>query len=227
MVQPHFSVLFLLFFASVVLHAQTPQDMPEYKAAWTTIDSLEKEGLPRSALEKVEALSKRAKQDAAHPQYVKTVIYRNKYLTQLEEEGFAKAIERIQAETEAADFPVRPVLHSLLAELYQSYLQRNQYRIQQRTETTGFLPDDITTWTVGQLTDAAGAHFLKSLADQRTAEVPIEQWEAITANSEAVDHNLRPTLYDFLAHRALDHFMNEAPALFFRRARCAGSSFVV
>lgn len=213
MARPHFSVLFLLFFASVVLHAQTPQDMPEYKAAWKTIDSLEKEGLPRSALEKVEALSQRAKEDAAHPQYVKTVIYRNKYLTQLEEEGFAKAIERIQAETEAADFPVQPVLHSLLAELYQSYLQRNQYRIQQRTETTGFLPDDITTWTVGQLTDAAGTNYLKSLADQRTAEVPIEQWAAITTNSEAVDHKLRPTLYDFLAHRALAHFMDEASFL--------------
>ena len=213
MAKPHFSVLFLLFFASVALHAQKPQDMPEYQAAWKTIDSLEQEGLPRSALEKVEALAERAKQAEAHPQFVKTVIYRNKYLTQLEEEGFAKAIERIKAETEAADFPVQPVLHSLLAELYQNYLRRNQYRIQQRTETTGFLPEDITTWTIGQLLDAAGKHFLASLSDQRAVAVPIEQWAAIMANNEAVSHNLRPTLYDFLAHRALRHFMDEASFL--------------
>jgi uncharacterized protein YfaS (alpha-2-macroglobulin family) len=211
MAKHHLLILLLALLPGAFLHAQSTkpaQDMPEYKAAWKTIDSLENQGLPRSAFEKVEALYERAKKDKAHPQVVKAVIYRNKFLSQLEEEGTAKAIGRIEKEIQDADFPVRPVLHSILAELYKNYLERNQYRIQQRSETQDQVPEDITTWTIGQLSAAASQHYWRSLADKRTQEWDIESWDAIIQNEAAVDHNLRPTLYDFLAHRALDHFMD-------------------
>jgi len=202
-------LLLLLLPGARLMTQNTPSTMPIYEAAWKTIDSLEQEGLPRSALEKVEALQKRARRDEAHAQIVKTTIYRNKFRSQLEEEGMAKAIQRLERETKAASFPVQPVLHSVLGELYMQYLRVNLYRIRQRSDTQGYLSEDLKTWSVEQLSEAAAGHYLRSLGDPRTFGLPISEWTAITQNNEAVKHDLRPTLYDLLAHRALDFFTNE------------------
>ena len=54
-----------------------------YAAEWKTIDSLEQEGLLRSALEKTESLQKRAADDKNGAQVVKCLLYRGKFTTPL------------------------------------------------------------------------------------------------------------------------------------------------
>ncbi|MCB9286853.1 MAG: hypothetical protein H6560_05990 [Lewinellaceae bacterium] len=182
-----------------------------YQAEWKVIDSLENEGLPRSALEKVNELYERAKKDEEPAQVVKTIIYRNKYQMQLEEQGAAKVILRMAGEAEEADFPVRPILYSLAGELYQRYADQNYWRLANRTTTAGFLPDDLETWSLGQLLQEASRYYLMSVEDSRLAEVPITDFDAITyvSKGEGNTDELRPTLFDFLAHRAIEHFANE------------------
>ncbi len=63
-----------------------------YAAEWKTIDSLEQEGLLRSALEKTEELQKRAADDKNSAQIVKCLLFRGKYTTLLEEDGLAVAM---------------------------------------------------------------------------------------------------------------------------------------
>ncbi len=180
-----------------------------YQEEWKVIDSLEAQGLPRSALDKVEELYQRAKKEDQPAQLVKTIIYKNKYQAQLEEEGMVKVIERMKEEAQEADFPVKPILHSLLGELYQQYIDQNYWKLMGRTAVSGYLPEGLQTWSLDQLLEAASGHYMKSVRNAETFDIPIEEFDAITRKGSPGVDELRPTLYDFLVFRAIEHFSNE------------------
>ena len=179
-----------------------------YEQAWKTIDSLDRQRLPKSALEKVTALYERAKKDNNPSQLIKTVVYREKYQSQLEEDGYTKAIYRMEQEMETATLPVKPILQSMLGEIYMSYLDRNYWKFQDRTDTKNFDNTDIRTWSVKKLIAESNRLYKASLAYDNLENITIEDFEAITTKGSSIA-GLRPTLFDFLAHRAIDHFMNE------------------
>ena len=183
-------------------------DYDNYDAEWRTIDSLQQQGLPKSALKKTEALLTRAKSENNAPQTVKALVYYNKYQTQLEEDGYVKSIYRMEQEAEKAAFPAQPILQSMVGEMYQNYLMQNQYRIRNRTQTIGFQQDDVQTWTAEQLAQKAIDLYNASVTHERTQEVKLDDFNAILTEGKLTE-KLRPTLYDFLAHRAIDFFMNE------------------
>ncbi len=179
-----------------------------YSADWKVVDSLEQKGLPKSALEKVEEIQGKAVKSNNQPQQAKCLIFRGKFMTQLEEDGFVKAINQFVLEEKQAAAPMKSLIQSMLAEQFSSYLQRNYYRFNNRTETPDFKTDDIRTWSVGQLSSESRKYFLRSVEDESTKNTIIQDWDAILRGGKNVD-NLRPTLYDFLANRALDFLMNE------------------
>ena len=191
-------------------HLKTmPQIPPEdYESEWRIIDSLDNQGLPKSALEKVDALYQRAKEEKNAPQLVKTLLYKGKYIVQLEEEGQVSAIQLLEKETAAAEFPAQPILQSILAEVYQRYLSDQYWRLADRQSTSGYQPEDIQTWTVDHFEKRIGQLFQASLNHKDLDKTPIAGFSAITIPGNEEDE-LRPTLYDFLAHRAIDYFMNE------------------
>ncbi len=179
-----------------------------YEAEWKVIDSLEGQGLPQSALAKVEELYSRLKKENEPGQLVKAVIYREKFKSQLEEKGQVKAIQRLEAEVEQSDFPVKQVLYSMLGELYSQYLTENYWMIAQRTQTAGFDNNDLETWSATQFMETASKYYYLSLQDERLAGISIKTFNAVMTEGN-LDEALRPTLYDFLAHRVIDHFSND------------------
>ena len=179
-----------------------------YPDAWRTVDSLDKQRLPKSAQEQVEKIYKRARLENNYPQIVKSVIYRSKYVSQLEEEGMAKVIANWEEEIKNADAPTQQILQSVLAQVVDSYRQNNSWRLRNRTETQDFDNQDIKTWSSEQLTDYSLNLYLASLEKSDVLKAqPFSEFQAITTDGNAEE--LRPTLYDFLAHRAIDFFMNE------------------
>ncbi len=179
-----------------------------YEAHWKTIDSLEHQGLPKSALENVLLIYEKAKSEENAAQIIKCLIYRGKYESQLEEDGLVNAIFKWETEIETAKFPVKQMLQSMLAEMYQGYLNNNRWRFQNRTETGEFKKEDIRTWTIEQLIDKSGELYKASLSEKGTQKVKLEDFDAILYNGDN-SMGMRPTLFDFLAHRAIDYFMNE------------------
>ena len=210
------SLLFIAILAMVSLHFYTNtqnQLMPNfekenYEKAWGVVDSLEQKGLPKSALEHVEAIYNKAKKEANSPQTIKAIVYKGKYQVQLEEDGLVKAIYAFEQEMEAAEFPAKAVLQSMLAEMYSQYLQNNLWKIRNRTETVNFKNDDVQTWTMGQLIDKSRTLYLASVSGQMTQKIDVDNFGAILQNGQNTA-GLRPTLYDFLAHRAVNFFNNQ------------------
>ncbi|MFK7809162.1 MAG: MG2 domain-containing protein, partial [Saprospiraceae bacterium] len=180
----------------------------EYAAEWKSIDSLQQKGLPKSALEKVEALLVKTRADKNPAHTIKALLYRSKYESQLEESGSSKAIVKLEQEMESADHPVDAVLASILAEAYTQYLQSNRWQIQQRTNTVSFDNEDLETWTIDQFATKSMELYRLSVSNPNLRKVDIQNFNAITSNNSNTD-DLRPSLFDFLAHRAIDYFMNE------------------
>ncbi len=179
----------------------------DYSAEWKKIDSLVNRGLPESALKEVEALYQRAKNDNNPPQIVKTVLHLGKFTGQLQEEGQSKAIQLMEKELETSGFPVRSIFQSYLGKAYANYLSQNRWRFRDRTSTadpTG----DFTTWSPNQILKKSRELILASVADDKTRMVKSIDFSAILTEGKNTEA-LRPTLYDILAHHAIDFFSNE------------------
>ena len=177
-----------------------------YEKEWKTVDSLDRLGLPKSALEIVEKIYKKAKNEKNNDQILKSVFYRMKYVNASEENAFSILLHDIEQEISESTFPNRNVLHSIKAEMYWMYYKNNRYKILDRTNTIGYKSDDIETWTMDQLTDRVIKHYNASLLQKDSLfKTDISVYHEIInfGNKE-----LGSSLYDFLAQRAYQFFQN-------------------
>ena len=180
----------------------------DYLKEWKTIDSLEQQGLPKSALEKVLALYDRVQKEDNPAQSIKCILYRSKYESQLEEDGMVKAIAKMETEISTAKSPTKALLQSIVAEFYNQYLQQNRWKIKERTNTVEFDNKDMQTWSMDLFAEKIMTLYKASIQDPELRSIRIKNFDAITSESVNTDQE-RPTLLDFLAHRAIDYFMNE------------------
>ncbi len=182
----------------------------DYNAAWRTVDSLEQQGLTRSALEVVEEIYKAAKKDNNQPQFIKSVFYKLKYGNYIEEDSHVKIVNDVKAEIDSADFPANAILKSILANIYWQYYQNNRWRFQQRTETVNFDNEDFQTWDLSRLIKEIVKYFQASLEESdKLKKISIKEFEDILVYGTTEHSYLRPTLYDLLAHQALQFFVND------------------
>ena len=182
----------------------------DYNAAWRTVDSLEQQGLTRSALEVVEEIYKAAKKDNNQPQFIKSVFYKLKYGNYIEEDSHVKIVNDVKAEIDSADFPANAILESILANIYWQYYQNNRWRFQQRTETVNFDNEDFQTWDLPRLIREIVKYFNASLEQSdKLKKISIKEFEDILVYGTTEHSYLRPTLYDLLAHQALAFYVND------------------
>jgi hypothetical protein len=137
---------------------------------------------------------------------IKAIVYRMRYESVKEEDAFVKALDRLNEELKTASFPVAPVLHSMLAECYWRYYQDNRWRFANRTQTTKFELKDIHTWDLKTIMEAMTTEYELSLKDADALKKTTPDLYGETIENNTNERQLRPTLYDFLAHRAVDFF---------------------
>lgn len=65
-----------------------------------------------------------------------------------------------------AEFPVKPVLQSLLADAYWQYYQANRWKFYNRSQTVAFDKEDVATYDLKALTQAAIDNYKASLANE-------------------------------------------------------------
>lgn len=203
-----------LFFANLLLFAITNmlQAQPKfnYTTAWKKADALiNKKGLPESALKEVQTIYNAALKEKNDAQLIKALVYRINIQQQKEEEADVKSILQLEKELGAVKEPVKSILANLLAEAYWQYLQNNRWKFYNRTNTDAkFKKDDISTWTIDDLHQRITTLYLQSLKQESLLkQTKLENFEPIIVKGNV--RHLRPTLFDLLAHRALDYFEND------------------
>ncbi len=186
-----------------------------YQQQWSRVDSLTQKGLSKSALEQVMNIYKKAKAENNAPQLVKAVIHRMKLQSYTEEDAMKKMIGDLKKEASSARFPARPLLHSMLAETYVRFYAQNRYRFLNRTETADYKNDDINTWDLKKIVKETIHEYELSMVDEDSSKhAQVNIYDDVIQKGNADDaRKFRPSLYDFVAHRALDFFVNEESGL--------------
>ncbi len=183
----------------------------KYKIEWAKVDSLEKQGLTKSALVETNRIYALSRKENNAEQVIKSLMHKAKFEAPIKEGAFINTISELEKETELADFPLKPVLHSMLAELYWQYYQRNRWKFYNRTETINFDNDDLATWDLNKLVAVTTKNYLLSVKNiDSLKHTSLNLFNEIIVRKESSER-LRPTLYDFLSHRAIDFFINEEP----------------
>ncbi|MFT3946863.1 MAG: MG2 domain-containing protein [Agriterribacter sp.] len=183
--------------------------MNTYDSAWKKIDELvNKKGLTKSALEEAEKIYAKAKKEKNNPQLIKALVYQVNLGGTTSENAETAHIQKIEKEIAVADQPARQILQSISAEMYWHYFQNNRWKFYNRTNTTDFNKDDIATWTIDDLHKKITELYLASLQNEQLLQkTSLTDFEAVIIKGNT--RKLRPTLYDLLAHRALDYFEND------------------
>jgi uncharacterized protein YfaS (alpha-2-macroglobulin family) len=191
--------------------ASAQQPVGSYNAAFKKIDSLlQKAGLPNSALTEANKIYARAKKEKNNAQLIKSLIYISFIQLSKEEDAPLKNIQLWEKEIPTAAEPARSIMQSITATMYWTYFQNNRWRLYNRTETVNFKKDDVATWSINDFHKKITELYLASLSKEKLLqETKLEPFDPII--EKGINRHLRPTLYDLLAHRALDYFRSSEP----------------
>ncbi|TAH40731.1 MAG: hypothetical protein EYC69_10095 [Bacteroidetes bacterium] len=213
---------FILFSFSNALFAGTDKtnlvskgESKKYTTLWARVDSLDNKGLRRSAYDLSLEIYSLAKADDDAAQIVKAMIHRLKFKDYTEEDAMLKNLRDLEAETKQAGFPAKPLLHSMLGEMYWGYYQNNRYRFLNRSETLGMDETDPATWDLYKIVKTCQSHFDQSLIQiEDSKKTPVDVMNPVLIGIEKdQERKFRTSLFDFLAHRALDFYTNSESGL--------------
>jgi len=183
-----------------------------FEKAWDKVNSLEKQGLSKSVFKKVTEIHKEALDASAAENLIKALIYQGKYYNEVEEDAMVKTIELFEESIAKAGQAEKSIMQSLLAELYDIYLMRNLWKINKGTENAESTDLDIRNWSPGQFVDKSTNLYLTSLEYEDLKDMGLDDYQSLIKESENTE-GLRSTLYDVLAHRAVDYFKEGKPFL--------------
>ncbi len=199
-------VIFMLTGTSVSLMAQTKND---YDKNWKKAEAFEKKGLTKSALQEVLLIYNMAAKEGNDAQQIKSCMYQIKYRNMVEEDSRENNIFFVDTLIAKAKAPAKNILQSMHAEMFWQYLQNNRWKFYNRTKLTEEKSKDITTWSIDKFYTTITKLYKASLQnDALLKNTKLDGLDAIIIKGENT-RQLRPTLYDFLIHRALEFFMND------------------
>lgn len=205
-------ILFSLFILLITTSCNTAQNT-NFETRFSTADSLLNQGLPREAIKIYDDIYLHALSENKHEELIRSIVERNKSICFIEEEPLVGIIEQLNKDIEHIKAPAQQIIHSLIAEIYWSYYQQNRWRFHNRTATVASTGNDIRTWDLSRLANQTIHHLHLSLQNEKLLQqTPINNFASLLQGDSTLRY-LRPTLYDVLAHRALDIIKNSETGL--------------
>ena len=197
---------------SLSLIAMTPlffisSDNFDYEKAWKEVENAISEGLPKTALEKANAIYDHAVSEDNHVQQLKAVSYTTNLVLYTEELGLENIIEDIEQKIARTKSPSKNILHSYMSEIFQSYFNSQYHVISQRTNVVDLDSKDIRTWTPINFRSFISDQYFKSL-DEDLKNIKTSDYKDLLNEDKNRDLELRPSLYHLLLDRALNYFMH-------------------
>jgi hypothetical protein len=203
------AIILLLFFVVCGQKNGLSQQTDRYKKNWIKIDSLEKSGLYRSALNEAKKIYTDAARYHDDQQQIKALIYQLKYRDKIEDNSLVNNIRETDSLMQEAAGMQKAVLQSMLAEMFLRYAQYNRYALYNRVTSVAENEKDITTWSLVHLYDQITTLYTSSLQDTTLLKKADLKDFSVIVDTGKHALNLQPTLYDLLAHRALNFFTSE------------------
>ncbi|SFR54812.1 TonB-dependent outer membrane receptor, SusC/RagA subfamily, signature region [Robiginitalea myxolifaciens] len=208
----------VLLLAVVFLFSTISIQGQDFNALWERVDSLELEGKFKSAASLVDSIAEVIQQKRLSNQdpsispelsgnHLKSFLFRSKFILHLEENAQETVFRELEEAIAQAEFPERNILYSIQAGILQQYLLENLYQVRNRTALSDTISNaDFKQWDATTLVLQIGKSYQKSLSKSDSLkQIDIALYSQLLADKQA-DLDTRPTLFDVLAHRALDFF---------------------
>lgn len=165
--------------------------------------------LPKSALQVVDQIYADAVKTGRHGERIRAVMYRTSIQATFQEDGYAETVKLLRDELAKTREPlVKAILESMLAETFLDYYNSQSWVIDERTPLKDYSEPDFSLWDAKRFAAESTALYRRSLTPVKLLQAtPIDDFSAILQKASG-SGKYRPTLYDFLAHRALEYFSN-------------------
>lgn len=175
-------------------------------AQWQKVEKAQNNGLPKSAIEALEPIIAGALADRNYPEAIKALGRKLALEGNIQGNKPEEQIIRMNAALAGAPAEMKPVLEAILARWYWHYFQHNRWRFMQRTQTAAPPGEDFQTWDLARILAEVDVHFTAALAgDKILKATPVSAYNDLLPAGNVPDA-YRPTLYDFLAHEALEFY---------------------
>ncbi|MEO0017999.1 MAG: hypothetical protein RLZZ522_1282, partial [Verrucomicrobiota bacterium] len=195
----------LLILISTLPGFSAPRD-----AQWDQVAMHLAKDLPKSAIEVLTTIDIQARAENAWPEAVRATAQRVMLEGRIAEGR--DAIGRVTGlDPELAKAPpeMKPLLQTLQALWLWDYFYQNRWQFMQRTQTAAKPSDDIQTWDLKRILAEIDTRLLRALENRAALQqCPIANYDFLIIKGSAADE-LRPTLYDFLAHQILAFYAAE------------------
>lgn len=187
----------ILVISSVVFAQPTKQD--------TLIQHYYK--YPQQAILDAEKMYRQAIHEHNNPLLIKALVLKTTFTLERDHDKYPQCIRELEDYiAKERDSNVKSILHSYIGQLYSIYYNRNRYKIDKRSQLMDVQPDNMDAWSSNLFLEQIYRHLWASLApEQKLQQTPVSAFNMILIQGAASD-SLRPTLYDFLCHRAINLF---------------------
>ncbi|RNC66860.1 alpha-2-macroglobulin [Proteiniphilum sp. X52] len=201
----YLTLLLVALASGVFSQTKRPMNRDHYANEWAKVADFEKKSLPRSAADVVNTILQQAVKDRNSPQIIKALIHQGKYDLTLDAQNDTLIFRNLNEMLEkSSDVVEQSVLHSMLAELYLQYYQKDRWNIDQRTDLGDFVPADMKEWTRNIFFHKVVEHLDASVAAEgELVEVKVESYAAVVELGKA-SRRFYPAMYDFLVRRAIE-----------------------
>lgn len=198
-----------LFFVAACLAAftvtwgQQKNQALNREAAWVAVNAANEEGLPRTAIEKLNTIIESALADKAYDEAIKAICMKIIFEESIADGQDEVKISRLQQAIDEAPAEMKPTMDAILANWYWYYFRQNCWQFMQRTRTWESPADDVTTWSLAQILTQIDRQFDKVFekADLLKA-TSVYDFENLLEQGTTTNR-LRPTLFDVIAHNAI------------------------
>jgi len=175
-------------------------------AQWKKVEEAGAKGLPKTAIEALEPIIRDAIADKAYAEAIKAIGRKITFQGKIEGNKAEEQVVRMQAELEKAPAEMKPAMEAILAHWYWQYFQQNRWRFMQRTQMGSASGPDLQTWDLARILTEIDRHFSAALADEKTLKAtPVGDYDELLVRGDVPDV-YRPTMFDFLAHEALQFY---------------------
>ncbi len=205
-------IIFSLLFICIYNISQA-QKMNDYSTEWKEIDSLNQKGLPESALLKLKFITTDSKNNQNYPQYIKALLQQFNLKSNFQEDDYVALINELRTETDISKAPYKPILQSILGEIYTSYYQSRAYGHNARSTVSDFDISKPDSWSNDDFYRICTHLYDESIATN-TSNLPASYLDPISVSimtKDAIgDTKVRPTVYDVLVFRVLNFYENQS-----------------
>lgn len=199
-------IIAILLAAFWVVFATASYAITDTKGLWKLVDKAEKDGLPKTAIDNLKKIYKITMTENREGEALKALTMQITLESIIEGNKPEYKITRLKEEIEKTSKNLKPILKTILAQWYWQYYDRNSYRFLDRTETQGVSNDDFITWDLPKLFKEISTIYQDLLKDEENLkQIKISAYYNLLEKGN-LPEKIRPTLFDFVAFKAIDFY---------------------